>query len=222
MLMHATDTMDRTHSLPWQSVLDFVDAMFAMSADESLPRQASVGADTHDVALALSGDHEAFARLIGRHQAAIGDQMRRFSRDAGTVEELVHEVFVEAFVSLKSYRSHAPFLHWLRKIAVRTGYRFWTRKKRERSQAVPLTAVMEEVERLGPTLEPAPSEASQMLGELLEHLSPRDRLVLTLLYWDGCTVAEAAELAGWSQTMVKVQAYRARNRLKKLIEETEK
>jgi DNA-directed RNA polymerase specialized sigma24 family protein len=35
-------------------------------------------------------------------------------------------------------------------------------------------------------------------------------------------VAEAAELAGWSQTMVKVQAYRARNRLKKLIEETEK
>jgi len=62
--------------------------------------------------------------------------------------------------------------------------------------------------------------ASEILGDLLEGLLPRDRLVLTLLYWDGCSVAEAAELTGWTQTMVKVQAYRARKRLKRLIEES--
>ena len=222
MLMNSTDTIDRACCLPWQNVWQFADAMFAMSADESQPQQTSVAADTGDVTLALSGDHEAFARLIGRYQAVIADQMRRFSRDAGTVEELVHDVFVEAFVSLKSYRSRAPFLHWLRKIAVRTGYRFWTNKKRERTHTVPLTTVIEELERLGSTSAPSPSDASQMLGELLEHLPPRDRLVLALLYWDGCTVAEAAELAGWSQTMVKVQAFRARKRLKALIEGIEK
>ena len=43
--------------------------------------------------------------------------------------------------------------------------------------------------------------------------------MLTLLYWDDCTVAEAAELAGWTQTMVKVQAHRARKKLKRLLEE---
>ncbi len=221
MLMNLTDTTDRSYCMPWQNFWHLVDAMFAMSADDSRPQHVS-GADTSEVALAQNGDHEAFARLIGRHQAIIADQMRRFSRDADTIEELVHEVFVEAFVSLKSYRSRAPFLHWLRKIAVRTGYRFWTRKKKERSHAVPLTAVKGELERLGPTSDPSPSDASQVLGDLLEHLPPRDRLVLTLLYWDGCTVAEAAELSGWSQTMVKVQAFRARKRLKALIEETEK
>jgi RNA polymerase sigma-70 factor (ECF subfamily) len=52
---------------------------------------------------------------------------------------------------------------------------------------------------------------------LLERLSARDRLVLTLLYVEGQSVVEAAELSGWSQTMVKVQAYRARQRLKKLV-----
>lgn len=222
MLLNVIDAVDRTPCLPWPSVLDFVEAIFAMSVDESRPQQRPAGADADDVAFALNGDHEAFARLVGTHQAAIANQMRRFSRDAGAVEELVHEVFVEAFVSLKSYRSRAPFLHWLRKIAVRKGYRFWTRKKKEQSQAVTLTTVVEELARLGPTLKPSPSEASQMLGELLEHLPPRDRLVLTLLYWDGHTVAEAAELAGWSQTMVKVQAYRARKRLRRLIEEAEK
>jgi RNA polymerase sigma-70 factor, ECF subfamily len=41
---------------------------------------------------------------------------------------------------------------------------------------------------------------------------------LTLFYLEGCAVAEIAELTGWSQTMVKVQTHRARNRLKKLLE----
>jgi RNA polymerase sigma-70 factor (ECF subfamily) len=52
----------------------------------------------------------------------------------------------------------------------------------------------------------------------LEQLPPRDRLVLTLLYLESRSVAEAADLAGWSQTMVKVQAYRARGKLRKLLE----
>ena len=55
---------------------------------------------------------------------------------------------------------------------------------------------------------------------LLARLPPRDRLVLTLIYLDGCSVAEAAELTGWSQTMTKVQAHRARKKLKKLLEGT--
>ncbi len=55
----------------------------------------------------------------------------------------------------------------------------------------------------------------------LEQLAPRDRLVLTLLYLESRSVAEAADLAGWSETMVKVQAHRARKRLRKLLETKE-
>ncbi|MFM8477846.1 MAG: sigma factor-like helix-turn-helix DNA-binding protein [Planctomycetaceae bacterium] len=33
---------------------------------------------------------------------------------------------------------------------------------------------------------------------LLARLPPPDRLVLTLIYLDGCTVAEAADRAGWT------------------------
>lgn len=222
MWMKAAATMDRIWCLWWYDVGRLARTLFALSADNSMPRQTAITADTQDVASALRGDDEAFARLVDRHQAAIAIQMQRFSRDVGSVEELVHEVFVEAFLSLKSYRSHAPFLHWLRKIAVRTGYRFWTRRKKERSRAVPIRDVAAELEQLATSIEPSSSPASQILGNLLECLAPRDRLVLTLLYWDGCNVAEAAELAGWSETMVKVQAFRARKRLKKLLEESAK
>jgi RNA polymerase sigma-70 factor (ECF subfamily) len=54
----------------------------------------------------------------------------------------------------------------------------------------------------------------------LEQLPPRDRLVLTLLYLESRSVAEAAELAGWSESMVKVQAHRARQKLRALLEQS--
>jgi RNA polymerase sigma-70 factor (ECF subfamily) len=61
--------------------------------------------------------------------------------------------------------------------------------------------------------------AAALVHGLLGELPPRDRLVLTLIYLEGCSVAQAAELSGWSQTMVKVQAHRARKKLKKLLDE---
>ena len=69
--------------------------------------------------------------------------------------------------------------------------------------------------------EPAnPDEAAETLHHVLDRLSPRDRLVITLLHLENHTVAETAALTGWSQTMVKVQAFRARSKLRKLLERT--
>lgn len=173
--------------------------------------------DDRDVALSLSGDGEAFRRLIRRYQGEIGNQMRRFSRDSSVREELTHDVFVEAYLSLHSYRGTAPLLHWLRRIAVRVGYRYWTRRK-GRDEEFRLS--VEDWRRLAGKL-PPPEEAAaaaDLVHSLLARLAPTDRLVLTLLHLDGCSVAEAAERAGWSTVGTKVRAFRARRRLAKLLE----
>lgn len=164
---------------------------------------------------ALAGNPEAFEQIVTRFQSTIADQMHRFSRDRSVIEELVHEVFVEAWISRTSFRSQSPFIHWLRKIAVRVGYRYW--KKRSRDAAV---SELPDAGQLISRINENAADAHETLGSLLELLPVRDRLVLTLIYWDGRSVAEAAELAGWSQATVKVQAYRARKKLRKLIEES--
>ncbi|MCA9217781.1 MAG: RNA polymerase sigma factor, partial [Planctomycetales bacterium] len=128
-------------------------------------------------------------------------------------------VFVESYVSLRSYKGRSPFLHWLRKIAVRVGYRFWKEQVKARTQPLAFSIVGPDVEQVAIARSQDPVEAREFLEEVLKLLKPRDRLVLTLLYWDECTVAEAAELCGWTRTMVKVQAHRARNRLRTLLEE---
>lgn len=175
-------------------------------------------AETSDIAAARNGDEEAFRRIVERYQSTLANQLRRFSPNASVVEDLVHDTFVEAFLSLASFKGKSPLEHWLRKIAVRSGYRYWKRNAREQK-------LKEELHN-EPAVLPAYSEdpasaidASEQLHAMMSKLAPRDRLVLTLLYWDDRSVAEAAELAGWTQSMVKVQAYRARNRLKKLLEE---
>lgn len=172
--------------------------------------------DASDITATLSGDGEAYRRLVLRYQEIISQQMCRFSRDASVREELVHDVFVEAYMSLRSYRGSAPWLHWLRKVAVRVGYRYWSSRK---SIAKEITLPENAWEHLRGTISnPVESiAAAEVVYALLAQLLPPDRLVLTLLYVDGCTMAEAADLAGWTLIGAKVRAFRARNRLKKLI-----
>ena len=90
--------------------------------------------DRRDIHQSLVGDEEAYARIIGRYQPKIAAQMWRFSRDIVVVEELVQEAFVEAYLSLGKFKGRAPFLHWLRKIATRVGYRYWRKRSREQDR----------------------------------------------------------------------------------------
>lgn len=176
--------------------------------------QGDAQADLADIRDSQQGESAAFARIIRRHQQTLARRMLRFSRDPRVVEELVHDTFVEAYFSLARYRGDAPFLHWLMRIATRVGYRHWTRKKKDRLLTFKLSSLAPESD----ARDAEKNEAAEVLEKVLDQLSPRDRLVITLLYLEERSVAEAADLAGWSQVMVKVQAFRARGKLKKLLE----
>lgn len=170
-----------------------------------------------DVQAALAGEGEAYARLVGRHQDAIAAYMWRFTRDRRECEELVQDVFVEAYLSLRTFRGEAPWLHWLRRIATRVGYRFWRDRAAQRAQQPSPLAAWDRAAARSEDCHAA--EAASVVHAVLEQVSPRDRLVLTLMYLEDCSVAEVSRLTGWTRTMVKVQAHRARGRLKKLLEQ---
>lgn len=190
-------------------------ALLLAAAGERSPSGLSAPqVDALDVRRSLDGDDQAFRRLVERHQKRVAAMMWRFSRDREAHEELVQDVFVEAWRSLAGYRGDAPFEHWLMRIATRVGYRYWRERERDaRITRVPL----EDHPGLAAPEALEPPEAGELLYRLLQELSPRDRLVLTLRYLEDLSVAETARLTGWSQTMVKVQAHRARSRLQKLF-----
>ncbi len=195
-------------------------AWFSSRAVSPAPVTAVVDdRDRRDVGASLAGDGDAYGRLVRRYQSEIAAYMWRFTRDRLEWEELVHEVFVEAYFSLPTYRAKAPLLHWLRRIATRVGYRWWKRSQRQRETPVSPQVWQQLAERSPQEVDV--EDAAAVVHGLLAQMSPRDRLVLTLLHLQQCSVAETAQLTGWSQTMVKVQAHRARKRLKRLVDRGE-
>jgi len=173
--------------------------------------------DQRDIAASLNGDGEAYARLVQHYQDQVVAQMWRFTRDTAVLEELVQEVFVEAYLSLKGFRGRAPFLHWLRRVATRVGYRHWKSQVRKRDREEALTGT-----RLKLATAPAdlsPCEAAEALYSMFAKLPSQDRLVLTLFYFDECDMNEIASRTGWNRTLVKVRLHRARKRLKALLNE---
>jgi RNA polymerase sigma-70 factor (ECF subfamily) len=170
--------------------------------------------DEVDIAAVLAGDVEVFESLVNRHGEAIQRQMRNFTRDSLQVDELVQEVFVEAYISLGKFRGEAPFRHWLSRIATLIGYKFW-RNREKKSRQIPLSDISEpaaaEAGRTGD-----PEKAAQLLFELLAALPADDRLAMTLMYLEHLSQDEIARRLGWTRVALAVRLYRAKRRIKKI------
>jgi len=75
-------------------------------------------ADQLDALAALSGDEDAFVRLILRHESAIRRLLARFSNDRGVFQDLCQENYLEAFRSLSIYRYQGSFAGWFWRISL--------------------------------------------------------------------------------------------------------
>lgn len=173
--------------------------------------------DHKDIQDCLAGDEQAFVRIVRRYETDIARQMWRFTRDRTEHDELVQEVFVQAWKSLSGFKGNSPLLHWLRRIASRTGFRLWKKKTRERaffSDSYDL-----DLERYTDQSSITANDAADAMYIMLEKLPVRDRMVLTLHYFEELTFKEIADRMGWSVILVKVTAHRARKKLKARLEE---
>ncbi len=79
-------------------------------------------------------------------------------------------------------------------------------------------AVVENLAVSSEELAPDKRFASRQLVEhLLAALKPAERLVIDLLYLQGCSVAEIKKVTGWSESLVKIRAFRARDKMKRQL-----
>ena len=143
-------------------------------------------------------------------------------------EDLAQEIFLKMFTRLDQYKGAVAFSHWVSRIAVTTCIdQLRAQKRRPEFRWADLSE--KEAEVLDSVLtsdgEVAANDAlasRELLYKLLDQLKAEDRLVLRLLDLEQHSVAEISELTGWNQSLVKVRAFRARGKLKKLFEELER
>src|SRR5665213_905792 len=174
------------------------------------------------ISAVLRGDSASFEPLVAKYSPRVFATARRYARRDSEIEDIVQEVWLKAFGKLKSFRSEAPFEHWLMRLAVRTCYDFLRGHQRNRVSSFSEISEPEEdwLERFvadpGSAAEDADA-ARLLIGRVLEKLSPSARLVITLLEIEDRSVKEIAEITGWSVPLVKVRAFRARGEMRKIL-----
>ena len=174
------------------------------------------------IAAVLQGDTASFEPLVQKYSPRVFATVRRYARRESEVEDTAQEIWLKTFQKLSSYRAEAPFEHWLMRLTVRTCYDFLRSHRRNRESAFSDLSDEEDhwLERFARQPETASEHADaarQLVGRLLEQLSPPARLVITLLEIEEKSVKEIARLTGWSVPLVKVRAFRARAEMRKLL-----
>ncbi len=143
-------------------------------------------------------------------------------------EDLAQEIFLKMFSRLDQYKGAVAFTHWVSRIAVTTCIdQLRAQKRRPELRWADLSE--QEAEVLDSVLTSESDvavndgfAARELVDRLLGQLNPPDRLVLQLLDLERRSVAEISEITGWNPSLVKVRAFRARGKLKKLFEELER
>jgi RNA polymerase sigma-70 factor (ECF subfamily) len=183
--------------------------------------------DTEIVRRVLNGDVNAFEYLLIRYKDTVLKIVKKHV-PYNDVEETIQNVFLRTYQSLPSFKGESGFRQWLSSIAVKTCYDFW--RKTYRSREVPMSVLTEkhqnwleevitEQSEQAINEKGSQNEARELLDWALRRLSAEDRIVMELVYLEGLSGKEAADLLGWSVSNVKVRCFRSRKKIEKILEQ---
>ena len=194
-----------------------------MQATEIFP-ETDVRTDEELVELVVGGEVDCFEELINRYQPRVFGMARKYFRNESDAEDVVQTIFTKTFQKLSSYKGTAPFEHWFMRVSINTCYDVLRRKRNRPAHTISDTLFDDESwqDRLDKIPEASDREEQEQARELvhtvLDQVSDRARIVLTLQELEGRTIKEIAEITGWSESLVKVQAFRSRNEMRAAVE----
>ena len=194
-----------------------------MQATETFP-ETDVRTDEELVGIVVGGDVDCFEELITRYQPRVFGMARKYFRNESDAEDVVQTIFTKTFQKLSSYKGTAPFEHWFMRLSVNACYDALRRKRNRPEHTISDMLFDDESwqDRLGNIPDASDrvglEEARELVYTVLDQVSARARIVLTLQELEGRTIKEIAEITGWSESLVKVQAFRARKEMRASVE----
>jgi RNA polymerase sigma-70 factor, ECF subfamily len=162
---------------------------------------------------ALRGEAAAFEALVAAHQTPVFNLCYRLLGDTCEAEDAAQETFLRAYLKLRQYDPRRSFRNWLLAIAQHCCID-WLRRRRvtwlslEHPASLASSALSDQ--RPGPEDLAMERECAEAIQALLEALSPLDRRLVVLRYWNGLSYREMCQVTGTSLGAVKSRLHRAR------------
>lgn len=170
--------------------------------------------DTALVASVQAGDVDAFEALYKQHAARIYSLASRMAGSPDEGEDLVQEIFLQAYRKLGSFKGDASVGTWLYRLAVNHCLDF------VRSRRAKMGRVTDTLDAAGSFEPVSPREtplARLDLERAIEQLPPGCREAFVLHDVEGFDHKEVARLLGIAEGTSKSQVFKARMKLRGLL-----
>ena len=196
---------------------------------EHTTRQDASGSslqDDHWVVLAVKGDEKAYSELTQKYQKPLYFHVRKMIRKPDFAEDLVQDIFLKAFKSLKNYKNDYAFSTWLYRIATNHTIDYLRKKKLETlsinaDDSDDTHAAIQLADEDNFTDEPMiKRERKNKVREAIDQLPEKYREVILKRHIEEKSYQEISEEMDIPLGTVKAHIFRARELLYKYMKDT--
>jgi RNA polymerase sigma-70 factor (ECF subfamily) len=169
------------------------------------------------VRLMADDDKRALKLLYLRHHDRIRCFITRLTGNATTADEVVNEVFLEAWRHAGEFEGRSQVATWL--MAIAKFKAISACRHRSESQLDNRTAAVIEDLADTPSASMEKRQRSDILQKCLSKLTPIHREVINLIYYQGKKIEEVAQSTGAPINTIKTRMHHARLRMADLLAE---
>lgn len=170
----------------------------------------------------LAADPGAFERLMSEYQGLCWHVIHRMVRNPEDACDLCQETFLRVHLNLHQFRYESPLKYWIARIAFSIALRHLKRNKNPIGDALAQGSAIPVPEDAEDTFdfEAACDDlaVASRLHAAIENLPPVPRMLLTLYHLDDVAIPDIAQITGFPAGTIKSHLYRARLRLRELLE----
>ena len=191
-----------------------------------MARKAHYEDDRDLVARCQNGDELAFEELVRKYQQTIINLVYHNIGYRADVEDVAQEIFSKIYFSLPRFDRKRPFFPWLYRIAINQCYDELRRARRRKMHTFTELGLeeTETIDRIISKNESAPGssgdrpELKALLHKMLDALPNQQRMAIVLRDLEYMPYDKVAEILDCSEQAARLKVFRARARLRELIE----
>jgi RNA polymerase sigma-70 factor (ECF subfamily) len=186
----------------------------------AVPPVLSDGQDALDRALIGSiaaGDKRAMRVLYARHSVRIYRFIEHLIRNSSVAEDLVSDVFLDAWRHASRFEAKARLSTWLLAIARYKALSELRRRSHEQLDEHTTASIEDPAD--SPEITMQKTVHSAIIRKCLAQLSSAHREVTNLVYYQDKSIEEVAEIVGVPTSTIKTRMFYARRQLAKLLRE---
>lgn len=166
---------------------------------------------------AKSGDPSAFEQLVRQNYGFVYKVAFKWCRIKEDSEDITQDVFIKLARNITSFREDASFKTWLYRITINTAKDLAIKNQRLRKKE---SAYLEMQKEKRHRHNPETSVTDRLIGKI-ESLPPKLKDAALLVYSEGLTHKEAAEVLKCAETTVSWRIFQVRKQLKRFLESGE-